>query len=62
MLDAETSHHGCIAGMSVGLIEAADDAIDEGGLREQDGVGSKITFNRDPQSVFYGPQLRDIPF
>ena len=31
-LDAETSHHGGIAGMSIGLIEAADDAINEGGL------------------------------
>ena len=61
-LDVETSHHGGIAGMSIGLIEVADNAIDEGGLREQDHVGCEVMFNRDSQSIFHGPQLRDIPF
>ena len=59
-LDVETSHHGGIAGMSISLIEVANNAINEGGLRERDGVGCEVTFNRDPQSIFYGPQLRDI--
>ena len=34
VLDAETSYHWGVTGMSVSLIEAVDNSIDEGVLRE----------------------------